>query len=143
MGTIVGDTLARLRVCRDSGLATPPELRDAAIECLERYADAEQVRAQRDTLIRRAALLLPPAAPYRTAGVLACEARAMNRRWHELRTKLPQQPFGSPRDYLHAARLLSELPTSQRQFYRVLLAANDADMVGAGGVSEVTATIAS
>lgn len=134
MGALVADTLARLRVCRDAGLSAPPDLRDAAIECLERYADAEQARAQRDSLIRRAALLLPPAAPYRNAGVLACEAKAMNRRWHELRTRPPQQPFGSLRDYLHAARLLSELPSSQRQFYRVLQAAN-ADILEAGHVS--------
>lgn len=134
--TSLADTLARLRVCRDAGRALPADLIDDAIVHLERIEDAAVMRARRDALIRRAALLLPPGPPYQLATMLAREARALSRTWHVLQTREPKMPYQTVRDCLHAAALRASLPASQRQFYRVLQAAN-ADTAGHGYVSEV------
>lgn len=120
MGSTTADTLARLRVCKAAGLPVSQDLLNDAVECLERVTDAALFRAKRDELIRRAALLLPVAAPYHQAAALVGEAKAMARTWHLLRTLPPAKILTTPRDCLHAARLLAELPESQRQFYRVL-----------------------
>lgn len=120
MGSLIADTVARLRVCQAAGLPVSDELLNDAVECLERVTDAALLRAKRDELIRRAALLLPVATPYQKATALAGEAKAMDRTWHLLRSVPPAQPLSTPRECLHAARLLADLPESQRQFYRLL-----------------------
>lgn len=121
MSSRASETLARLRVCRAAGLPVPPDLHDAAIECLERISDATILREQRDSLIRRAALLLPPQSKHQVAAALATESRAMYRTWHVLRAREPREPLNTTRDCLHAAALRAKLPQSQRQFYRVLV----------------------
>lgn len=122
MGASAVDTLARLRVCRDAACQVPPDLVIDAIAVIERSLHTETLRARRDELIRRAALLLPDteARPYTRAGMLLQEARAMNRTWHILRAQPPQLDQCTPRACLHAARLCAPLPESQRHFYRVL-----------------------
>lgn len=120
MGSITADTLARLRVCQAAGLPVPDDLLSDAVECLEKVTDAALLRARRDELIRRAALLLPDATPYQQAAALATEAKAMSRTWHLLCQQSPGQSLSTPRECLHAARLLAVLPTSHRQFYRLL-----------------------
>jgi hypothetical protein len=140
VASLTVDTLARLRVCRDAGRPLPTDLLDDAIACLERGADAAQLRARRDALLRRAALLLPPAPPHRLAAMLAAEAKAMARTWHILRAHEPAPPYCTPRACLHAAALCARLPESQRQFYRVLRSAG-ADTAGRGVVSGDAPTI--
>ena len=120
LGSLIADTVARLRVCQAAGLPVTDDLLSDAVECLERVTDAALLRARRDELIRRAALLLPVAGPYQQAATLAGEAKAMARTWHLLRSTPPAVPLSTPRDCLHAARLLADLPESQRQFYRLL-----------------------
>lgn len=122
MRSLAAETLRCLRRCREENRPTPPHLIDDAIECLRRVTDADVVRAERDALIREAASLLPPAPPYRRAGLLKAEAAAMERVWHTLQSHMPQTPYISARDALHAARLMSELPDSVRQYYRLLCA---------------------
>lgn len=137
LATLAANTLARLRVCRDAGQAIPSDLVADAITCLEAVADAAVLRVKRDELIRRASLLMPPAPPHRLAEVLAAEAKAMARTWPILRARQPREPYQAPRDCLHAAALLAPLPSSQRQFYRVLRAgALSADMEGSSDVSK-------
>ena len=133
-------TLARLRVCLAAGRSPSPELLADTIAHLELFSDAAELRAKRDALIRRAALLLPAAPPHRKAYLLAQDAKAMTRTWHLLRSREPAAPYGTPRDCLHAAGLLARLPASQRQFYRVLIS-EAADMSGYGVVSDEAMTI--
>ncbi|TXH66599.1 MAG: hypothetical protein E6Q88_11685 [Lysobacteraceae bacterium] len=123
MASRAAETLARLRVCRDAGLPVLPELAADAIEVIEQFLYAAELRDRRDAMIRRAALLLPDpdAKPYTRAGLLLQEARAMNRTWNILRSKPPENELSTPRACLHAARLYAELPGSQRHFYRVLI----------------------
>ncbi len=120
MESVSAATLARLRVCLAAGRAPSPALVADAIDCLEKISDAGAIRARRDALIRRAALLLPDARPHRKAFMLAQEAKAMARTWHLLQAREPDSAYGTPRDCLHAAALLSRLPESSRQFYRVI-----------------------
>ena len=120
MRSFVAETLTRLRRCRDQGQPAPVDLCEDAIECLRRVNDAEVVRTERDALIRQAADLLPPAPPYRKAKMLLAEVRAMQRVWRVLVAQTPTYPPVTVRDALHAARLISELPDSERQFYRLL-----------------------
>lgn len=134
MTSHLATTLARLRVCRAAGVAISPELRDEVIECLERLADASLARARRDELIRRAALLIPDASAYSRASRLAAEAKVMARTWHILQSRPAAEQLDTPRDCLHAAALLSRLPESARQFYRVLQA-TPTDIDGHGDVS--------
>lgn len=114
------DTLARLRVCRDAGRSAPPDLIADAVDAIEGFLRTDTLRDRRDALIRRAALLLPDGRPYTRAGLLLQESRAMNRTWHILRQSPPEPVLATPRDCLHAARLIAPLPESQRHFYRVL-----------------------
>lgn len=125
MTSLASDTLARLRVCRASGVPVPPDLHDDAIECIARITDATIMREKRDALIRRAALLLPAGPPHKKAAALAGEAKAMARTWHHLRARQPGDALDTPRACLHAAALRAPLPASQRQFYRVLRATAD------------------
>ena len=113
-------TLNSLRACRDSGAQVSPTLLDATIECLVRGANAEVLRKERDSLIRAAALLLPPGSDWIRARQLTAEAKLIRRSWRTLRNQSPRIVQGGIRDLLHAAALSSELPESHRQFYRVL-----------------------
>jgi hypothetical protein len=130
----VAETLARLRVCKAAGVPVPPDLRDEAIDCLERACDASLARQRRDELIRRAALLIPDTSAYRAAEALAAEAKVMARTWHILQARPAAEQLCTPRDCLHAAALLGRLPESARQFYRVLRAA-PTDIDAHGSVS--------
>ena len=134
------DTLARLRVCLAAGRPPSPDLLADTIAQLAQFSDAADLRAKRDALIRRAALLLPDAPPHRKAAQLALEAKAMARTWHVLQSREPLPPYETPRECLHAAALRSRLPESQRQFYRVLQA-HQADTGGHGVVSGVALTL--
>jgi hypothetical protein len=112
------DTIARLRVCKAAGVPVCPELIAAALDHLERDEGMAKLRARRDALIRRAALFLPSESPYKQAARLAGEAKAMNRL---LRTKRSLDPDPATiQGCLHAAAMIDHLPTSHRQFYRVL-----------------------
>lgn len=136
MTTLLANTLARLRVCRDAGLPVSHELLSDAAECLERVADADARRAQRDAMIRRAALLLPSAPVHTQAGALASEAKVMARTWHVLRSRSPDSPE-TVRACLHAAGLHAKLPASKRQFDRILREESAADIVGRSHVSAI------
>ncbi|AMU99417.1 hypothetical protein [Xanthomonas citri] len=120
MAPRIADTLARVRVCRDAGLPITDELRNDIVECLEQAAGASALRRQRDMLIRRAALLLPPAGAWRQAEALADEAQQLARVWHVMRNRPAACEPATPRACLHAAGLLAALPKSQRHFHRVL-----------------------
>lgn len=91
------------------------------VRCVESIVDAAAQRKLRDDFIRRAALLLPPTAPYRQAGLLAQEAKAMARTWHVRSAAPATDSPTTPRECLHAAAQLADLPRSQRQFHRVLI----------------------
>lgn len=125
MGSLIADTVARLRVCREAALPVPLDLLDDAMECLERVTDAALLRARRDEFIRRAALLVTEKSVFRKAAVLADEAKAMSRTWHLTKSHLPDGVPSTVRACLHAAAHQAELPFSQRQFYRVLCASDD------------------
>lgn len=114
-------TLARTRACDAAGIVWPADLRMDVVQCLERIVDGTAQRKLRDELIRRAALLLPPMAPYSRAGLLAQEAKAMARTWHVRGAEAASDSPATPRECLHAAAQLAALPRSQRQFHRVLI----------------------
>lgn len=113
-------TLARIRTLNAAGIAWPADLRADVERCLEGQADDAAQRKLRDELIRRAALLLPPAASFGRAGMLAQEAKALARTWRTRGAQRAPDTPATPRECLHAAAQLAELPRSQRQFYRVL-----------------------
>ncbi|GGA70671.1 hypothetical protein GCM10011521_05950 [Arenimonas soli] len=119
------DTLARLRVCRDANRGVPADLVSDTIEIIEALVESESLRARRDALIRRAALLLPADRPYAQAARLLEEQRTMNRTWHLLRGTQPSPTPDTPRACLHAAALYAPLPRSQRHFYRILAKSPD------------------
>lgn len=120
MGERAATALARLRVCRAAGLPIPADLHDEVIECLAGIAGHAQLKAKRDALIRRAAMALPPAGSYRHAEILAAEAKAMTRVPRPVSgVILPMEPV-TPRECLFVASLALELPSSVRQYYRVL-----------------------
>lgn len=114
------ETIARLRVSVAAGMPPPPELVADVLEFLERDEGAANLRAKRDSLIRRAAMLLPPDREYAKAACLASEAKAMQRTWHLLREREAEASPATVRGCLHAAALHEDLPQSHRQFYRVL-----------------------
>lgn len=117
---LAATTLARIRTCDAAGIAWSADMRADVVRCLEGIVDTSEQRRLRDELIRRAALLLPPNAPYQQAGMLALEAKAMARTWHVRgQGRAPAAP-ATPRECLHAAAQLAQLPRSQRQFHRVL-----------------------
>lgn len=122
MPSIAAETLARLRVCRDSGRQVPPDLVESAIGVIEGMVRADVLRERRDEMLRRAALLLPEQRPYAQAGQLFKEARAMDRVWHVLRTSPADDRPATIRACLRAARNFAPLPASQRHFYRILTA---------------------
>jgi hypothetical protein len=124
MASLNADTLARLRRCRDTSMPVSYELLEAAIECIKCVIDADVIRSERNELIRRAAQMLPPATTWRLAGRLVMEHKAMMRTWSVLEQRAPLEPYNTPRDCLHAARLFTELPASQRTFDRVLKASD-------------------
>ena len=118
MGESAATTLARLRVCRDAGVPVPPDLLDAAIMLAERLLSARERKQLRDRELRLAALILPANdALWTKAGQLLKEARAMARR-------RPASIADPVRLHLHRADELGGLPSSQKQFLRIL-AAND------------------
>lgn len=120
----ISETLARVRVCRDGGLPITEDLRNDIVECLEQAAGAGTLRRRRDTLIRRAAMLLAPAGAWQHAGELAREAEHLSRVWQIMRHRTAESEPTTPRACLHAAALLATLPISRRQFYRVLQSGN-------------------
>lgn len=120
MPTSALETLARLRVCRAAGIAVPHDLQDAAIECLSKVAGHAELKARRDALIRRAAMALPPGGAYRNAEILAQEAKVIGRsRLAPLSVGTHAEPV-TARQCLLAASQILELPTSVRQYYRVI-----------------------
>lgn len=114
------DTIARLRVCKAAGVPVCPELIAAALDHLERDEGMAKLRARRDALIRRAALFLPSESSYKQAERLAGEAKAMNHNRLLRRTRSLDPDPVTLQGCLHAAAMIDHLPTSQRQFYRVL-----------------------
>ena len=120
MAASTTETLARLRVCRAAGVAVPGDLQDDVIECLSKLVGHSQLKARRDALIRRAAMALPPAGAYRKAEALAVEARAVARGRLSLLSDFGLDQPTTPRQCLFAASQILELPSSVRQYYRVI-----------------------
>lgn len=112
--------LRRLRDCRHAGRPVPPQVIDDAIEALSRIVNSALVRQQRDDLICQAGALLPDTSIACKAKALAREAAAMQRTWTALQGKPISDPPQTPRDALHAARLMADLPESPRQYMRIL-----------------------
>lgn len=114
------DTLARVRACIGAHLPASPDLMADIEQCLGEVVGAAALKGRRDMLIRRAALLLPPAEPYAQAGALAREAKALARTWGASGCRRVVDEPTTPRECLQAAAQLAGLPESQRQFHRVL-----------------------
>ena len=112
--------LRRLRDCRHAGRPVPPQVIDDTIEALSRVVNSAWVRQQRDDLICQAGDLLPDASIASKAKALAREAAAMQRAWTAMQGKPLADPPQTPRDALHAARLIADLPESARQYMRIL-----------------------
>lgn len=112
--------LRRLRDCRQTGRPVPPQVIDDTIEALSRVVNSAWIRQKRDELICQAGTLLPDASIASKAKALAREAAAMQRAWTALQGKQPAVPALTPRDALHAARLIADLPESARQYMRIL-----------------------
>lgn len=117
MASEIVDALSRLRVCRAAALPIPEDLQDELILCLESVAGAAARRAERDQLIRRAALLLPESSQWGRAERLAREAKAL------ARTRAVAGGSGSvtARTVLQEASAHAALPGTARQFYRLLV----------------------
>lgn len=98
----------------------PGELQDDLIDCLAKQLGHAQLKARRDTLIRRAAMALPPAPDYRQAEILAGEARALSRGRLAMLTIPAAEEPATAKQCLFAASQILELPSSVRQYYRVL-----------------------
>ncbi|WP_157599291.1 hypothetical protein [Rhodanobacter sp. Root179] len=113
-------TLEALRACSATGTPVSPVLLDAAIECLVRVASEDLLRKERNRLIRAAAQLLQEDTDWARARKLRQETKVMWRTWNILKTRVPRSTDPTARDLLHAAALASNLPDSDRQFYRVL-----------------------
>jgi hypothetical protein len=124
MSALLAQTLTRVRACVNANLPLPVELGIAILESTQPLVDARQVRAQRDELIRQAAGALPDpdALVEELAARLEEEAKLLQRRWATLCHTRPSEPYSSARDFLHAARLIKDIPSSQRQFRRILKA---------------------
>lgn len=113
-------TAMRLRVCRDAGRPVAGELLDDAIACIESDLDFEARHQHRDDLIRRSSLLLGDAPLFTKARMLETEAKALARIARmPARFREPPAPQ-SARYFLAAAAGVMPIPTSLRQYYRVL-----------------------
>lgn len=88
--------------------------------CLESVTGAAMRKAERDRLIRLAVVMLPASEPYEQAGILASEAKALARTWNASGCRNVVNVPTKARECLQMAAQIAELPSSQRQFYRVL-----------------------
>ena len=114
--------LARLRTCQALGRPVPPELLAQLIDGLSRDVRVRSQLQQRNTLIRRAGLLLPVTGPSAKAEALLAESKRL--RPALLVTAKGESP-ATVRECLAVAATYGRLPSSQRQFLRVLLQATD------------------
>ena len=122
MKSLAATCLTRLRECRDTGRPIPADVIDSTIEALGRVVTCDVLRMQRDLLIRNAGALLAPAPVACKARQLVRESTRLRRAWRVTQHLLPSNPPTTPRDALHAALLIAELPESTRQFTRILQA---------------------
>lgn len=120
--SLLSETVARLRVCRAAGIHASPELVALALVCLENVADAEVLRAKRDELLRLAGRMVDGPSNWARAATLEVELKRL-RRSRGLLSQQPGPPF-TPRACLHRAMLLSDVPGSRRQLYRIIAAVN-------------------
>ena len=114
--------LSRLRTCQALGRPVPPELLAQLIDGLSRDVRVRSQLQGRNTLIRRAGLLLPVAGPNAKAEALLAESKRL--RPATLVTAQGESP-ATVRECLAVAATYGRLPNSQRQFLRVLLQATD------------------
>lgn len=113
------DAIDRLRVCHEAGVPPEPEIIRAVLAHFEAEDRAAKCRNERDACIRTAAALIDGSVSAR-ALQLGKETAFLAIVWEQARLQAPER--GTVRGELHRARLFAPLPSSYRQYLRILQA---------------------
>lgn len=122
----------RLREFVALGQGANLETTKLALEALNTVLDEHSSLERRNACIHSAASLLR-GKPWTKAGALLSEVRRMERNWERYRDTPAPTVCSTVREHLWAASMFGDLPSSQKQFSRILDIAPDSNVQAAAG----------
>lgn len=122
----------RLREFVALGQEADVETTRLALEALNTVLDEHSSLERRNACIHSAASLLQ-GKPWTKAGALLNEVRRMERNWERYRGTPAPTVCSTVREHLWAASMFGDLPSSQKQFSRILDIAPDSNVQAAAG----------